>query len=163
MIAVSPSSEEPAESPPAARSNADRWIALGLLGPVILYALHARSFQAGFLVDPVGPRAFPLMLGGLMALVLLALALRPTGERPRWPVRAVWRRLALAVTSLVAYAYLLEPIGYLLATTGVMVALGLLFGARAGRSTAASAALVVALYFLFSELLGLYLPALPAL
>jgi putative tricarboxylic transport membrane protein len=130
---------------------------------VLLYAVHARSFRASIFADPVGPRAFPLMLAGIMALVLIFLAVRPSGERPEWPSGAVWRKIGMAAASLVAYAYLLEPLGYLLSTTGIMVGLGLLFGAPVGRSALASAVLVIALYFVFSDLLGLYLPPFPAL
>lgn len=144
------------------RSAADRWIALGLLVGVIFYAWEARTFKAGLVADPVGPRAFPLMLAMIMAGAAVFLAVRPTGERPLWPSSRVWWRVGLATVSLVAYAYLLEPVGYLIATTAVMVVLGLLFGARLGRTAAAAAALVLALYFLFGTGLGLYLPAWPA-
>jgi putative tricarboxylic transport membrane protein len=161
---VSPAEPGPTEPGGAeGRSQADRWIALGLIAGAILYALQARTFEAGLLVDPVGPRAFPLVLAFIMAGAAVFLAVRPTGDRPPWPSVQVWRRLGLASAILIAYAYLLEPLGYLIATISVMVALGRLFGGQLGRTTLAATALVVALYFLFGTGLGLYLPALPAL
>lgn len=145
------------------RLGTDRWIALGLLVFALLYALQARTFRAGAFADPVGPRAFPLVLAGVMVLASLALVLRPTRERPVWPSRPVWLSAGLVCGSLIAYGYLLEPLGYLLSTTGVVVVLSLLFGGRPVKSTIAALALVLGLYLAFSSLLGLYLPATPTL
>jgi putative tricarboxylic transport membrane protein len=168
---VPPAETDPARSPapasaprPGGRApgaGSDRWIALGLLAFAGLYALRARTFEAGFLVDPVGPRAFPLLLAGVMALAALLLGVRPTGERPAWPSRPAWLRAGILCVSLVAYGYLLEPLGYLVATTAVMVVLGALFGGPPARNALAALCVVVLLYFLFSSLLGLYLPAFP--
>ncbi len=145
------------------RLGTDRWIALGLIAFALLYALQARTFRAGAFADPVGPRAFPLLLAGIMVIAALGLAIRPAREQPVWPSRPVWRSAGVVCVSLIAYAYLLEPLGYLLSTTAVMVVLSLLFGGRPMRSTVAALGLVVGLYFLFSSLLGLYLPMAPAL
>jgi putative tricarboxylic transport membrane protein len=148
--------------PGGVRVGTDRWIALGLLALAGLYAWEARTFQAGFLVDPVGPRAFPLLLAGLMGLAALLLGLRPGAGRPAWPARPTWMRAGVLCAGLVAYGYLLEPLGYVAATTAVMLGLATLFGGPPARAGLASLAVVVTLYLLFSALLGLYLPAFPS-
>ena len=40
-------------------------------------ALMAWPYQAAFSYEPVGPRAFPLLMLGLMGLALLYMAIRP--------------------------------------------------------------------------------------
>ena len=139
----------------------DRRIAIALLLLAVGYALQTRGFQVTFLVDPVGPRAFPLMLAGLLAGAAAVLFARPAAEPVVWPPRAVAGRAAALVAALLAYAALIEPLGYLIATSLTMLALSLLFGGGPLRSAVAGVALVAALYLLFYSALGLHLPPLP--
>ena len=48
-------------------------------------AVVAWGFQAPFSYDPVGPRAYPLLLLGLMAVAALWLLCKPSGE-PTLPI-----------------------------------------------------------------------------
>ena len=44
----------------------------------------ATQIQTSFLVDPVGPKTFPMLVGGVAALCALLIILKPDAE-PDWP------------------------------------------------------------------------------
>lgn len=69
-----------------------RIFAAALLLVCLGLALMAWPYQAAFSYEPVGPRAYPLLMLGLMGLGLMYLILRPTpiqhsDEEPPWIVR----------------------------------------------------------------------------
>ncbi len=155
-----------------------------------LLALGAGYLAAAFLItEPeggyaaVGPRVFPIGIGTALAALGLRMALRAnrTGagaaasdDRPASaggsgdtsapagsPAPAAdWRAAAPSALLFLAYAVLLEPAGYLPATT-VFIALAsrLLGSRRPDRDLLAAFVVTVSVYALFSLLLGLRLPA----
>ncbi len=135
----------------------DRIVGALLWGLALWYGLEAVRLKVGFVTDPVGPKAFPLLLAGLLALTSTYLLWRPDPE-PAWPQAPVWLNAGLALGSLVGYAYLLVPLGFVLATTLEVGFLGLLFGGRARASFPAAFALALGLYALFVWGLGIPLP-----
>lgn len=136
----------------------DRLVGAALVVLAVAAGLEALTFRVEFLTDPVGPRAIPLLAAGLLAAAGIAILRRPAagGE---WRGAAPWRGLALAVLSLLAYAVLLAPLGFLLATTLEVAFLSRLFGGRPWRSLLAAVGFTVALYVLFVYGLALSLPA----
>jgi len=121
-------------------------------------ALTAWGFQAPFDYDPVGPRAYPLLLLGLMAVGALWLVLKP-GSEPRtvinWPMT---RRVVLCIVVLLAYALLFEPLGFILSTTLAGFTLGLLFIGRPLPCAISAVLMGVLLFGLFDYLLDVPLP-----
>lgn len=90
--------------------------------------------------------------------------LRRSGPRAPAPDAASsavdWRSAAPSVLLFLAYIALLEPLGYLLATTAFIALEARLLGSRRwGRDLLAALAVTVTVYALFSLLLGLRLPA----
>lgn len=104
--------------------------ALFLAATALLYLHEARSFDAGFIADPIGPRAFPYVIGSL-ALVASAFLLRDTDE-PRQPLpdASFALRAAVLVLALAGYAFVLDEIGFVLATTLLMTVLVVIFRGR---------------------------------
>jgi putative tricarboxylic transport membrane protein len=116
----------------------------------------------------VGPRFFPYAVGLLLtgaALVVILNILRgdhahpEEGELidPSLPVNL--KRVAGLIGAVLAFAVLLEPLGYVVATAvtffGVAVTLGSRHFVRVG---VGSVALALVIYLLFTRGLGLYLP-----
>jgi len=133
-----------------------------ILGALILllalgYGLEASRMQVGLLSDPLGPRPFPYIIALLVGLSALWLLFRPDPD-PAWPPLGFWPVLGLVLLSLVAYAYLVVPLGFILTTTLEMTLLSLLFGARWWQGLGGALAFTLAVYFLFTEGLGVTLP-----
>jgi putative tricarboxylic transport membrane protein len=66
---------------------------------------------------------------------------------------------ALSVITLLLYAYLLEPLGFIVSTFIAVVVLGWLLGAKLAQAGAAGVGIAVVLFVLFNNILGLPLPA----
>ncbi|WP_027881697.1 tripartite tricarboxylate transporter TctB family protein [Meiothermus rufus] len=133
-----------------------------VVGTVVLlltlgYAWEASRMQVGFLSDPLGPRPFPYLIAALLGLSAFWLLFRPD-PNPTWPPRSAWRSFALVLLSLVAYAYLVVPLGFILTTTLEMALLSYLFGARFWPGLGGALAFTLVVYFLFTEGLGVSLP-----
>lgn len=119
----------------------------------------AGTIRHGF-GDPVGPTVFPRVVAAPMLLCALVMLFAPDPE-PVWPRGATALRQAAAAATLFAYAGLLVPLGFPLATTAAVAALGRLFGASWGKGLAAGAAMGLGLWAVFDAGLGLPLPFAP--
>jgi putative tricarboxylic transport membrane protein len=95
---------------------------------------HAQSFPTLGGMD-VGPALFPTVIGGGMilcgaAMIAQSALARRRGAGAPWVVRADWARrwrpwanAALVLIAVVAFALLLDPLGYHLAALGALVVL----------------------------------------
>jgi hypothetical protein len=118
----------------------------------------------------VGPRAFPLFFGYVLAglsLILLVQGFRPAaGSAEDEPDKAAaalpgeWIAVVIAVGGLIIYGMLLEPFGFI-PSTAFMVAVIMFFGLGI-RSPVLLAGMAAGLslgsYLVFGKLLGTYLP-----
>lgn len=136
----------------------DRILGAACLATAAGMAWAAQGYAAAISYEPVGPRAFPLLLAALLATGGLWLALKPT-LRGATPYRGVpLRATALVAVSVGLYALLFEWLGFALATAAMAVPLGLVFGSSLRASLATGAGLGLALYFLFDKALDVVLP-----
>ncbi len=125
----------------------------------VWYVWAAAGYGATF-GDPLGPSAFPQIVGVPAIIFSLSLVLRPDPD-PAWPRGAPLARHAAAVGAMVAYALLLETLGFVLATFCTVLVLGWLLGAGPRRAVVSAAVMAPALFLLFDQLLGLPLQLLP--
>lgn len=137
--------------------RADRIAAAALLGLALATALEARTFRVAFLTDPIGPRALPWLAAALLALggILLWRRPDPDGFWPTWPGAL---RVGTTVAASLAYAALLQPIGFIAATALLVALLARMFGGRLLPSALAGLLLAAGLYTLFALVLGVPLP-----
>lgn len=136
------------------------------LGGIILTQVSQIGTGAGFIV--IGPRIFPLVVGiGFLILGLLFL-LRTTlipdndliAEVAAESATTDWSTTALTLLSLVAYASLLHPLGYALATAVFFPVVARILGSsHSGRNVLIGLVLGLAIYLIFTRLLGVRLPA----
>lgn len=120
-------------------------------------AIAAKGYVADFSYEPVGPRAFPLLLAALMAGCGLWLLFKP-GPGGHWLRQAPLKPLAVAIVSVLAYALLFQTLGFTIATALVSVPIGMAFGGTWAKSLAGGVALGVLLFFGFDRLLDVVLP-----
>ncbi|MBX3589021.1 MAG: tripartite tricarboxylate transporter TctB family protein [Ramlibacter sp.] len=120
-------------------------------------AWAAQAYTAPISYEPVGPRAFPLLLAGLMAAAGAWLVIKPgPGElRARLPQL---KPLALAVAAVFVYAGLFEALGFPLATTLMALPVGMAFGGSWKQALAGGIGLGLVLYLLFDKALDVVLP-----
>ncbi len=120
-------------------------------------AVLAWGFQAPFAYDPVGPRAYPLLLLALMGAGSLWLLIKPGLLIQQLHVPSALRA-TLCVLALLAYALLFEPLGFILSTALVGFALGVLFTGRLVPCAISGVLMGLLLYGLFDYLLDVPLP-----
>lgn len=123
-------------------------------------AWAAQDYVAAISYEPVGPRAFPLLLASGLGVSGLWLVLRPasgTGSLKAVP----WLATLKCAAAIVAYALLFQWLGFVLATTLMAVPVGVAFGGDWRKSLAGGAALGLVLFLLFDKLLDVVLPAGP--
>ena len=137
----------------------DRILGLVILGLAIWYGWTAGSYEASF-GDPLGPAAFPQMLAVPTALLSLLLILRPDPD-PVWAERRQGLFQVVTIGVLIAYAFFLEDLGFVLATTIAVIAMSRLLGASWLKSAISGAVMAVGLFVLLDTLLGLPLPLQP--
>jgi len=124
------------------------------------FAAVARTYEAQYSYEPIGPRAFPLLLAGISAVCALWLLLRPKRVAETLaplpdggPARA-----AALIGAVFAYAFLFELVGFPLATVLVTIAIGRLFGGGWRQVVLEGVALGVVLFLLFDKTLDVTLP-----
>ncbi|WP_439113822.1 tripartite tricarboxylate transporter TctB family protein [Hydrogenophaga sp.] len=123
-------------------------------------AWAAQDYAAAISYEPVGPRAFPLLLAAGLSLCGLWLVLRPTARAEAF--RGVpWRGTALCAAAVLVYALLFQSLGFALATALMALPVGMAFGGSWKQSLAGGAALGLVLYVLFDKLLDVVLPTGP--
>ncbi len=140
------------------RIAADRVLGVALIGLAAFIAAQAFQLEVPFSYEPVGPKAFPLGLGILLALLSLVLIFRP-GPDGHWPHRALALRLLLVLVLLLVYAVLFTQLGFIASSLMVVMALARLFGATWGKALITGVVMSIAGYFLFTSGLGISLPA----
>ncbi len=140
----------------------DRIFGLLVIVVALGYILSATQIQMSFLSDPVGPKTFPYLVGGVLILCALTVVLKPDDE-PTWPPLAAFGKLLIAVVVLVAYAYALRPLGFLIPTALAAGLLSYQISPRTLPAAITGIGLTIGLFLVFKYALGLGLFALPKL
>ena len=118
-------------------------------------AWHAQTLVVPFAADPVGPKVFPTIVAAVLALSGLALLVRPSRvvmEFGMWP-----RAMAILAASFM-YPLLLQPLGFVPATTILCFVSALAFRGRLIGAAVAGVLTAVAFFVLLDRLLDLPLP-----
>ncbi len=138
----------------------DRILGLVTVLGALAYFAGALQIQTSFLADPLGPRAFPIVIAIGGVLCGIGMLLRPDPE-PAWPGLRAWMGMGLALIVLVAYAYTIVPLGFLIPTAIASAMIGYLIEPKAAQSAVMGAGLSAVLFIIFKYGLGLGLFALP--
>lgn len=69
----------------------DRIFGLVTLFVALAYFASATHIQTSFLADPVGPKAFPMLIGAVAAVCSLFMIVKPDPD-PQWPSARTWAR-----------------------------------------------------------------------
>lgn len=125
-------------------------------------ALMAWPYQAAFSYEPVGPRAFPLLMLGLMGLGLIYMIVRPTpvvhSEEDPQLDRDTLFKIAVCVVLLLIFAGTFEPLGFILSSILIGIPMARLYGGRWMPSVVIISVMSVGLYLLFDKAMDVPLP-----
>jgi len=140
-----------------------RLFAGALLLACIGLGVIAWDYHAPFSYEPVGPRAYPMLLLGLLGAGLLCLMIKQPAaadghEEELQLSMAVIRKMVICVTLMLAYAALFEVLGFILASLLFGIAMSRLYDGRWLCSLIAGVVLAVGLYLLFDKALDVPLP-----
>jgi putative tricarboxylic transport membrane protein len=124
------------------------------------YILSASTIQVPLFPDPMGPKAFPYLIGVGVIVCGLIMVLRPDPEAD-WPAASSLLSLAFAAIVMVAYAYSLKPLGFLIPTAIASGILSYQLSPRPGPAVLTGLGLSVGLFVLFKFALGLGLVPFP--
>jgi len=122
----------------------------------LVYIFAASRIELSFISDPVGPKTFPMMIGGLVAVAGLVILLRPDPE-PQWPALGRLGEVFAAVVLLFVYARLLPELGFVICTAVAAAFLSWRLGARPIEAILAGVAISLGIYAVFHLILGLSL------
>ena len=140
--------------------KSDRIFGLVVVLSALAYFAGAWQIQAGMMMDPLGPRAFPMLIAAAGLICGLGMLLRPDAE-PEWPGLRAWIGMAIALAVLVGYAYTIVPLGFLIPTAVASAAIAYLIEPKATQSLLTGLGLAVVLYVIFKYGLGLGLQPFP--
>lgn len=135
----------------------DRIFAATLLVLSGLIAWTAYHFEVAFQYEPLGPKAFPLILSVLLGSTALWLFVKP--DTNHWhPTKDILLKLLAGFIIMLAYAFIFERLGFVLATTIVGGVFSWLFGQKPLHAGLYALILSVISYFLLKELMELNVP-----
>lgn len=138
--------------------NSDR--VLGILAVVMGAGMAALAwgYKAQVEYEPVGPRAFPLLLAALITLCGVWMAIRPS-HRAHFGNALQMRSVALCGLFVVLYAVLFQVLGFVVATALMSIPVGRIFGGTWKQSVLTGVGMGLVLFVLFDTLLDVVLPA----
>ncbi|ERI53586.1 membrane protein [Pseudomonas sp. EGD-AK9] len=124
-------------------------------------AFLAWGYSASFSYEPVGPKAFPLLLLLLIAFGCVQLLLKPSsdthGEEPPLNREVMFKALAF-LGLMIGYAVLFETLGFIPASVLFGIGMARLYGGSWLQSLISGVVLALGLYLLFDRALAVPLP-----
>ncbi|MBY6071032.1 tripartite tricarboxylate transporter TctB family protein [Marinobacter salsuginis] len=140
-------------------SLGDRILGLGLLVLAVAYGWAAQQWPEPFGgAETVGPETFPTMLAVVLVAGSLYLMIKPDSDA-QWPIGKSAFELMVSLVVLVVYTLLLEPLGFVIATTLAVGTLSWRMGAAPKPAFLTGLLSAVVVFVLFNYGLSLSLPA----
>lgn len=131
---------------------------LGAIGLILgaAFIWNAAQIETGFIVDPLGPGTFPIIIGSVLTLTSLYILIKPDPE-PEWPPAPRWLEIAAAAAVLIAYALTLEQLGFVIATAIAASLLSWRLGSALHWAAVSGIGISLGMYAVFHLILGLSL------
>jgi putative tricarboxylic transport membrane protein len=131
---------------------------LGAVGLVlgVAFIWGATLIETGFMVDVLGPKTFPVIIGCVLLLSSGYVLVRPDPE-PAWPALERVAEILGAVAVLVGYTFALEPVGFVIATAVAAALLSWRLGSTPFWGAVSGIGISLGIYVIFHLILGLSL------
>ena len=120
----------------------------------IFYIWAASIIEDSFMVDVVGPRAFPYIVGAVLAISSVYFILRPDAE-PKWPILRDLAEILVAAAVMFLYAWALPEVGFVISTVFATAYLAWRLGTQPIWALVTGACTSGGIYIVFHLILGL--------
>lgn len=134
-----------------------RITALCLLALALAYGIGGSVIEYAFSSDPIGPRAFPVALAGILGLLAVWYFFSP-GPAEGFPSGALLVRVLAVPLLLIVSVALFEPVGFAASIFVLTLGSALIFGASPLKSVIGAVGHAALWWVIFSYLLEVYLP-----
>lgn len=121
-----------------------------------LMAWATTLIEESFIQDPLGPKAFPMVIAIIMGISGIVMILKPDDE-PQWPRLIKLAELVATVGVMITYAQLLPVAGFVVSTVFATAFLCWRLGATPRQSAIGGLLIAVGIYAVFQHVLGLHL------
>lgn len=136
----------------------DRVFGMLMLILAVAYGWKATQFPVPFGGhESVGPETFPIMLSIILGISSIYMIVRPDPDE-KWTTVTMLIELSIVVLAMLAFAWAIEPIGFMPAATLVVSFLSWRMGASVAKSLVTGVTSSVIIFFLFNNVLELALP-----
>ncbi|WP_312433540.1 tripartite tricarboxylate transporter TctB family protein [Achromobacter sp.] len=135
----------------------DRILGIAALALAVFMTAAGWSIEAPFAYEPVGPRAFPLLLALIIGLCGLRLVYKGGHAVEPNPAGANGR-IALMVVFVTVYAFLFQWLGFIVATSLMTIFVGRLFGGSWVKCAIGGVVMSLLFFVLFDKVLDVVLP-----
>ncbi len=122
----------------------------------IFYIWAASIIKDSFMVDVVGPRAFPYIVGTVLGICSIYFMVRPDDE-PVWPPFRSFTEIILSVAVMLLYAWALPEFGFLISTVFATAYLTWRLGTKPFWALVTGVLTSTGIYIVFHLILGLSL------
>ncbi len=136
----------------------NRFLGIAALALSAFLVAFGYGLEAPFAYEPVGPRAFPLMLAAIIGLCGLRLVIKGGGDVEPNQAGATPRIIGM-IGLVFIYALSFQWLGFIIATTVISTLVGRLFDGSWLKAGVGSLAMSIFLFFLFDRGLDVVLPA----
>jgi putative tricarboxylic transport membrane protein len=134
----------------------DRIFGLFGLALAAFYFWATSIIPDSFMVDVVGPRTFPYIVGTVLTICSLYILLRPDAE-PDWPNLTNFIEVIFATAVMFLYGWALSKVGFVIATVFATAYLSWRLGTKPLSSLVTGVATSAGIYLVFHLILGLSL------
>ncbi|RMX08001.1 tripartite tricarboxylate transporter TctB family protein [Corticibacter populi] len=135
----------------------DRKLGIAALALAVVMFWQGWGLEAPFSYEPLGPRAFPLLIAAVMAVCGIVLVVKGGGQSEPNPPGASLRIGAMFLV-IVGYALIYQPAGFIIATALMTMLVGRLFGGGWLKPAVCGVLGSVLFFFLFDRVLDVVLP-----
>jgi putative tricarboxylic transport membrane protein len=115
------------------------------------------DLQPPFSYEPVGPRAFPLLVLFLLGVCAVTLMMEKHSDTT-WAPGPVLVRIGVLFLIVLAYALLFDKLGFIIATALMTIPVARFFGGSWRQSVVGGIGMAVGMFFFFDRLLDVALP-----
>lgn len=122
----------------------------------IFYIWAASIIKDSFMVDVVGPRAFPYIVGTVLGICSIYFIIRPDDD-PVWPAFKSFAEILFATAVMLLYAWTLPELGFLISTVFATAYLTWRLGTRPHWALVTGVLTSGGIYIVFHLILGLSL------